>query len=152
MKLLDDIKTLTDIQDEPPPKTDEPHVKKVLIVEDEKELADVLESRLKDEGFLVIKAENGQEGLAIAKEQNPDIIVLDLLMPHMNGQTMLSNLRQIPRFKMLPVIVLTNAGEVDNIKETQTYFGAEEFLIKSNVTMDEIVEKVKTHTLGTPIT
>lgn len=152
MKILDDIKTLTGNNDAPsqPPKQTQGN--KVLIVEDEHELADVLEGRLKDEGFDVIKASNGKDGLETAKAENPDIIVLDLLMPIMNGQTMLSDLRKIPQFKDLPVLVLSNAGDIDNIKQTQLYFGAVEFLIKSNTSMDEIVEKVKTHTLATPLT
>jgi two-component system response regulator/two-component system chemotaxis response regulator CheY len=116
---------------------------KVLIVEDETLLAGALETKFKNEGFEVIKAENGQVGLDMAVSQNPDIILLDLMMPVMDGKIMLKRLREIPDFKYLPVIVLTNAGDVDNMRETKRYYGASDFLIKSNVTPDDIVKKVR---------
>jgi two-component system response regulator/two-component system chemotaxis response regulator CheY len=120
-----------------------PPPKKILIVEDEKKLANILEDSLKDAGFDVIKAENGEIGLELIKTHHPDLVLLDLMMPIMDGKVMLRKLRGIPQFKKLPVIILTNAGEVENIKETQMYYDAEHFLIKSNVSTEEIVKKVK---------
>lgn len=116
---------------------------KVLIVEDEKMLADALEIKLKNEGYTVFKAENGQAGLDMIIANKPNIVLLDLMMPIMNGKQMLQKLREMPEFKNLPVIVLTNAGEADNIKETKFYYNAIDFLIKSNVSAEEIVNKVK---------
>ncbi len=118
--------------------------KKILVVEDETSLLNALESVLSSEGFKVTTAANGKEGLKAAIENSPDLILLDLLMPIMDGKTMLKKLRDLPEFKKLPVIILTNAGEVDNIRETQRYFDAIYFLIKSNVQMEDIVTKVKT--------
>jgi DNA-binding response OmpR family regulator len=117
--------------------------KKVLIVEDEKPLLDALSDRIKDEGFETIKAENGKEGLALAIANKPNIIVLDLLMPVMDGKAMLKRLREIPQFKGTPVIILTNAGEADNVRETLTLLDAADFLVKSNVSMEDIVQKIK---------
>jgi DNA-binding response OmpR family regulator len=117
--------------------------KKVLIVEDETMLANALATKFKNEGFEVIKAENGQVGLDMAVSQKPDIILLDLMMPVMDGKIMLKHLREIPEFKFLPVIVLTNAGDVDSMRETKKYYDASDFLIKSNVTPDEILKKVR---------
>jgi DNA-binding response OmpR family regulator len=127
-------------------KNDQPVIQskgKVLIVEDEKMLADALELKLKNEGYEVLKAENGQAGLDIVNTNKPNIILLDLMMPIMNGKQMLQKLREIPEFKTLPVIVLTNAGDADNIKETKMYYNASDFLIKSNVSPEDIVNKVK---------
>jgi DNA-binding response OmpR family regulator len=121
----------------------EPH-KKVLIVEDEATLAEALEITLKDEGFEVLKAPNGQIGLEMANANKPNIILLDLLMPVMDGKTMLHKLREIPEFKTLPVIVLTNAGDADNMRETKFYDNAAAFLIKANVTPGDIANQVKT--------
>jgi DNA-binding response OmpR family regulator len=118
--------------------------KKVLIVEDEAILADAMEISLKDEGFDVLRAANGQLGLDMAIANKPDIVLLDLLMPVMDGKTMLHKLREIPEFKILPVIVLTNAGDADNMRETKFYDNANAFLIKSNVTPGDIVNQVKT--------
>jgi CheY-like chemotaxis protein len=117
--------------------------KKVLIVEDEPALADALVLKFKHEGYDAFKAENGQMGLDMAIAQKPNIILLDLMMPVMDGKTMLKKLRDLPDFKTLPVLILTNAGDVDNIRETQTYYNANGFLIKSNVNPEDIVSKVK---------
>jgi len=84
--------------------------KKVLIVEDEKLLANALEMKFSHANYLVAKAENGQIGLEQAQKFKPDVIILDLMMPVMDGKTMLHKLREIPELKMLPVVVLTNAG------------------------------------------
>ena len=116
--------------------------KKVLIVEDEKLLANALESKFKHENFQVFKAENGQLGLDMAVANKPDVILLDLMMPVMDGKTMLHKLREMEQFKFLPVVVLTNAGEVDNMRETKTFDNASAFLIKSNVNPDDIVQVV----------
>ena len=116
--------------------------KTVLIVEDEPSLANALELKLTKEGFNVLKAANGQIGLDLAISNKPDIILLDLVMPVMDGKTMLHKLRDIPDFKNLPVIVLTNAGDTDNIRETKVYDNASAFLIKSNVSTNEIVEAI----------
>ena len=118
-------------------------LKKVLIVEDEPALADALVLKFSHAGFEAIKADNGQVGLDMAVAHKPNIILLDLMMPVMDGKTMLKKLRDLPDFKTLPVLILTNAGDVDNIHETQTYYNANGFLIKSNVNPDEIVAKVK---------
>ena len=117
--------------------------KKVLIVEDEKLLANALESKFRHENFDVLRAENGQEGLNMTTANHPDIILLDLMMPVMDGKTMLHKLREIPEFKALPVVVLTNAGEVDNMRETKTFDNASAFLIKSNVNPDDILQVVR---------
>ncbi len=140
MGFIDNLKVLTGKL----PVVTSPPKKKILIVEDEKPLQSVLQDRFTSEGYEVITANNGQEGLDMAISQKPDMIILDLLMPVMNGITMLQKLRDISEFKKLPVLVLTNAGEIDNIRQTTTYSNAASFLIKSNVTTDEIVEEVKT--------
>lgn len=146
MGFLDDIKVLTgnkgDEQLKAPLHAGPRKI--VLVVEDDKALLTILKDRLTQEGFLVFTAANGQEGLHRAIEHHPDVVLLDLMMPVMNGKSMLIKLRERPEFQRLPVIVLTNAGETENIRVTQQYFDAVEFLIKSNVTMDQIVEKVKT--------
>jgi len=120
-----------------------PTARKVLIVEDEKMLADAMELKFKNAGFEVLRAENGQVGLDMTIANKPNIILLDLMMPIMNGKQMLAKVREIPEFKTLPVIVLSNAGDVDNMKETKFYYNANYFLIKSNVSMDDIVDHVK---------
>jgi len=143
MKVIDDIKTVL-AKDPvfPQQKTKKPS-EKVLIVEDDKILLEMYHDKFIHEGYDVLTAENGKIGLEKAITLKPNIILLDLMMPVMDGKRMLSKLREFPQFKQLPVIVLTNAGQVDNIKETQRYDNACEFLIKSNVSVDDVVGKVK---------
>jgi len=143
MKILSDLKTLYG-KKKPAATTPSPrHLGRILIVEDEEELAKVLAVSLKEEGFEVSIASNGKIGLEMVASQKPQLVLLDLLMPVMDGKIMLRRMREMPQFKRLPVIVLTNAGEVENIRETQRYSNADEFLIKSNVSTDEIIEKAK---------
>lgn len=125
------------------PKKEPEKKKKVLVVEDEEALANALGLELEDEGFDVQKASNGEIGINLVKTYKPDVVILDLLMPVMDGKTMLHHIRQIPEFKDLPVIVLTNAGEVENIRATQLYYDAASFFVKSNVSMGEIIQRVK---------
>ncbi len=146
MGILDSLKVIVS-----PPKTSDQKTetistssKKVLIVEDEKVLADALQIRFQNEGFNVLNAGNGEEALQLAVTEKPDVLLLDLILPIMDGRTMLRQLRQMPQFANLPVIILTNAGGIDNIKEMKTYYKVSDFLIKSNVSTDEIVLKVKT--------
>lgn len=117
--------------------------RKLLIVEDEPILREMYREKFTLAGFNVITAENGQIGLAKVIEQKPNILLLDLMMPVMDGRTMLRKVRAIPEFKTMPVVVLTNAGEVENIRHTQVYDNAIEFMIKSNISLEEIVTKVK---------
>jgi DNA-binding response OmpR family regulator len=117
--------------------------KKVAIIEDDSTLAGALETKFTHENFAVFKAANGQDGLTVIQENKPDVILLDLMMPVMDGKTMLRNLRSMEEFKALPVVILTNAGDVDNMRETKEYGNASEFLIKSNVNPDDIVATVK---------
>src|SRR5215204_6545662 len=99
MNVIDDIQILSGKKKDP--RLEEPRTppKKILVVEDEKSLADILHSRLTEEGFAVELAENGQEGLEVASIFHPNIILLDLLMPVMDGKEMLRQLRAIPSCK-----------------------------------------------------
>ena len=125
--------------------------KKVLIVDDEQALLNALNLKFKSAGFATTTATNGQAALDIVKVNKPDIILLDLMMPIMDGKQMLEKLRQIPEFQKLPVIILTNAGSVQNMEETTKMDGAAAFLIKSNVSLDDILSKVKDLTSDNPI-
>jgi CheY-like chemotaxis protein len=146
MGMLDNIKTL--VGNKPViPQVDAPKFgppKKILVIEDDPALLQLYQEILVAEGFEVKTAENGQAGLVEIQKQKPDLILLDLLMPIMDGKEMLHKLRQIPESKNIPVIVLTNAGDVDSMRETRFYSNANAFLIKSNVTPEEIVKNVKT--------
>lgn len=148
MGIINDIKVATGINknpvDSPTPQPQLPP-KKVLIVEDERALGEAIEIKLTAEGYTVVRVENGFSGLKTMADQKPDLIILDLMMPIMDGKTMLTKMREIPEYKNIPVIILTNSGTVENVHDTRITGGAIDFLIKSNISLQEIVDKVKTY-------
>ncbi len=109
---------------------------RILIVEDEKDYRDVLTERLESEGFTVLKAENGQLALNLMKNTDVDLILLDMLMPQMDGTTFFYHLKNTLK-KDIPVIILTNFTEMAYPQ------GVTDFVVKANASLDEVVEKIK---------
>lgn len=124
------------------PPTPVPHIIKptVLIIEDEQYLRDFYEELFQGEGYEVMTATNGKEGIEKA-QQHPNVILLDLMMPIMSGQEVLQVLWDNPQTKTIPVIVLTNAGSIENMDKAK-FFSAYKFFIKSNVSPEEIISTV----------
>lgn len=116
--------------------------KTILLVEDEEMLANMYEVKFKKDGFNLLKALDGETGLALAKEHQPDAILLDVIMPKMDGFSVLRALREDEKTKKIPVILLTNLGQDEDIKKGQD-LGATGYLIKANLTPADVVAKVK---------
>lgn len=119
--------------------------KTILIVEDEPALLKVYAEELADQGFEVLKAHNGEEGLDVALNTKPDIILLDILMPVMDGLAMMDKLRASNKWgKSVPIILLTNlsSGE-DKIIASITKNEPAYYLIKSDWSLNQVVEKIK---------
>lgn len=116
--------------------------KTILIVEDDTELREALTTALEYENFSVLSADNGETGLGIALEKHPDLILLDVIMPHMDGLTVLKNLRADAWGKDVPVIVMTVLDDLEKIAAVVTA-GGDEYVIKSEVTLGTLVGKVK---------
>ncbi len=116
--------------------------KKVLVVEDDSKMRRVLVDELKKNNFVVIEAENGQEGLETALKDQPDLILLDITMPVMDGLTMLNKLREEEGGKKVQVIVLTNSGDLGKIAEAVER-GICSYLVKSDITTEDLVGRVK---------
>lgn len=114
----------------------------ILLVEDEKMLAEMYTTKFSMEGFTVQKAFDGQQGVELAKQYKPDIILLDVIMPKIDGFGALKMLKQDPALKNIPVIMLTNLGQEDDVKKGKE-LGAVDYFVKSNHSPSEIVEKVK---------
>ncbi len=115
-------------------------MKKVLIIEDEKAIAKALELKLKKAGFDARGVSNGQEGLDILQKEKYDLILLDLVMPVMDGFTMLTELKKMNI--EVPVIILSNLSQKGDEKKARD-LGAKDFFIKSNTSISFIVEEVK---------
>lgn len=116
--------------------------KKVLIIEDQKDLRLLIEKKLSKEGYQAIAAISGEEGLQKARENMPDIILLDILLPEKDGYEVLATLKKTPGLSEIPVIVLSNS-EPDEKKLFA--LGAKDFLVKSDLTPEEISARVASY-------
>lgn len=116
--------------------------KYILIIEDDKSLRDALKDRLLNEGFGILEARNGEEGLFVALDKKPDLILLDIVMPRMDGITMLDKLRKEEAGKNIPVIMLTNLEDTENVGSVVEK-GVTNYLVKSNWKIDEVVSKIE---------
>lgn len=115
---------------------------KVAIIEDDSAISQMYRIKFEAEGYTVETAENGKLGLALIEEMKPDIILLDLMMPEMGGEEMLTKLRATSWGANIKVIILTNMGESEapeNIKALKI----EAFILKANMTPRQVAELVK---------
>ena len=117
-------------------------VKHILIAEDEEAYSRVLKYKLEDEGFTVSTAINGAEALKGAQNKKPDLLLLDLIMPVMDGFEVLEKWSKDAVLKKIPVIVLSNLGQEEDIKRT-TALGAKDYFIKTDMELVKVVEKVR---------
>jgi len=116
----------------------------ILITEDEKALRHALDDKLARNGFTILDAENGEEGLALALVEHPDLILLDIVMPKMNGMKMLKELRADEWGKTVPVIMLTNLSSADEERNRDiTKLEPTYYLIKTDIKIEDVVEKIK---------
>ncbi len=115
---------------------------KVLIVEDDPFISDMYLTKLKGEGFDVKHAENGKDGLSMAAEFSPQLILLDVVMPKMDGFEALKALKKDAKLKDVPVILLTNLGQKDDVEKGMK-LGAVDYVVKAHFTPSEVVTKVK---------
>jgi len=116
--------------------------KKILIVEDDNFVAEVYFAKLTEMGYEAILAQNGEEGIATLKKDKIDMILLDILMPIMNGMEMLEEIKKREDWKNIPVILLTNVGEKESIQKVRE-MGVKNYLIKSHFTPAEVIEKIE---------
>lgn len=116
---------------------------KILIVEDEESQRKALRDNLKNEGFYIFEANDGIEGLEIALREHPDIILLDVRMPKMNGMAMMHKLREDTWGKTASVIILTNYDTSDTQLLQITTDLPSYYLIKANTSLEQILEKIQ---------
>ena len=115
---------------------------KILLAEDDKLISNSLCDALKAAGYEPTPAYDGEEAVAKTKESIPDLILLDIMMPKLDGISVLWELKANPATATVPVIVLTNIGDVDTISKI-VEAGATDYLLKSDQSVDEIIQKVK---------
>jgi DNA-binding response OmpR family regulator len=115
---------------------------KILIVEDEAFLLDMYKIKFKQEGFEVISAVDGNEAIKTAKTEEPDIVLLDILIPEIDGFEVLKELKEDPATKSIPVLIFSNFSQKEEIEKGLS-LGAVDFFVKTNYTPAQVLEKIK---------
>ena len=122
--------------------TDKNNPIKILLIEDDPFLLSMYSIKFEAEGFVVVSADDGEKGLEAAKKTDSDIILLDILMPKMNGFEVLEKLKEDERTRKIPIILLTNLNQKDEI-EKGLILGADDYLIKAHFMPSEVVTRIK---------
>lgn len=115
---------------------------KILIIEDDRFLRDLIQQKLIKEGFTALVAIDGEEGAKIAKEQKPHLVLLDLILPGIDGFEILRKLKSDAETSAIPVIVLSNLGQKEDMDRAMKA-GAEDFMVKAHFTPTEIIAKIR---------
>ena len=115
--------------------------KKILLVEDEEIMINLLQRKLTKEGYEVSIAKDGEEGLKLMKEIKPDLILLDIIMPKMGGFGVMEGMQKDKELKKIPVIVISNSGQPVELDKAQK-LGAKDWLIKTEFDPQEVLNKV----------
>ncbi|OGY91684.1 MAG: hypothetical protein A3H70_01455 [Candidatus Komeilibacteria bacterium RIFCSPLOWO2_02_FULL_48_11] len=115
---------------------------KILLMEDETMLSSMYQTKFKNEGLVVATAPDGEAGLAKAKAEQFDIVLVDIIMPKLDGFAALKELRSLEQYKTTPIILLTNLGQEEDIKKGQS-LGATDYLVKANFTPSQVAAKIK---------
>ena len=115
---------------------------KILVAEDDKLISNSLCEALKTAGYEPTPAYDGEEAVAKSKESPPDLLLLDIMMPKLDGISVLWELKANPQTAKIPVVVLTNIGDVETISKI-VEAGAVDYLLKSDQSVDDIIQKVK---------
>lgn len=114
---------------------------KILLIEDDPFLAEIYAIKFQEAGFLTTVAQNGYGGLKNAKEQKPNLFLIDIVMPTMDGFEVLAAIKRDPEMRDIPVVILSNLGEEEDVKRGLA-LGVRDYLIKAHYTPTEVVARV----------
>ena len=120
---------------------DENQMKKILVIDDDEFMANALSNKLQGRGYVVIHASDGARGLELALERHPDLILLDIVLPKIDGLTILKKLRKDEWGSAVKVVMLSNLDRVD-YQEKSFEQNASKYLVKTDWTLDQLTEKV----------
>lgn len=115
---------------------------KILIVEDEQDIREALRDKLEREGFSVVMAEDGLQGLDVAERESPDLILLDIVLPKLDGLTMTERMRKTEWGKDIKIILLTNLSDVNTVAAAQSR-NVFDYLVKADWEINDVIAKVK---------
>ncbi len=115
--------------------------KKILLIEDDPFLSSLLKNRFAKEGLDVMYASDGQEAIRILNDSQPDIILLDLILPKKSGFEVMETIRQDPQLRNAPIIIISNLGQPEDMQKGQE-LGAVEYFVKAKTSIDDLVKNV----------
>src|SRR3989304_4689106 len=115
---------------------------KILIVEDDEVLVKMYQKKLEHEGFQVAVAYSGGEGLVAASREKPDLILLDIMLPAVDGFEVIKNLKAVRETKDIPIVILTNLGTSEIFINEAKRLGVKSYLVKYKTSANEVVEKI----------
>jgi len=118
------------------------HMKTILLVEDDPFLIDIYSTKLKEAGFVVEVAQDGDEALNKVRELMPDLVLLDIVLPAMNGWEILREIKKDDKLNGLKIIVLSNLGEKEDVEKGMKN-GADRYLVKAHYTPTEVIKEIK---------
>ncbi len=118
------------------------NMKKILIIEDDRFLRELIARKLVSEKFDILEAVDGEKGLKTLKEKKPDLVLLDLILPGIDGFEVLTQMKNDPALSSIPVIILSNLGQREDV-ERGLKLGAVDYLVKAHFTPNEIIGKIK---------
>ncbi len=116
--------------------------KKILLVEDEPILSNLLRQRLEKDGFRVVIARDGSEAVKILKQEKPDLVLLDIILPKMSGFEVMEAMKSDPTLQAAPVVVVSNLGQDSDVERGQS-LGAIGYFVKAQLSMEDLVAKIK---------
>jgi DNA-binding response OmpR family regulator len=121
--------------------------KKIMIIEDDKFLSSLIKTRLEKEGFATIQAFDGEEATNLLRQERPDLIIMDLIMPKVNGFEVLQTISITPQLEKVPVVILSNLAQDSDIEKARE-LGAKEYFVKVKISIDDLMKKIKDLTVA----
>lgn len=115
---------------------------KVLIIEDDQFLSELITKKLDEEGFEIVLAVDGEEGWEKVQKEKPDLLLLDLLLPGIDGFEIMERMKKDSKLDKIPIIIVSNYGQESKIQRAMN-LGAKDYLVKANFTTGEIADKVR---------
>lgn len=123
--------------------------KKVLIVEDDAFLLNILKTKLSEEGYETFLAEDGEKALEVFEKEQPSLVLLDLMLPKKSGFEFLEEIGKNPEYAKTPVLIISNLGQEADIQRGKA-LGALDYFVKAKLSIDELVSEIKKHLGKTP--
>lgn len=116
--------------------------KKIMVIEDDRFLSSLIKARLEKDGFAVSQAFDGGEALQMLKEERPNLVILDLIMPKVTGFEVLQSISISPDLENIPVVILSNLAQESDIQKARE-LGAKEYFVKVKISIDDLIGKIK---------